>query len=237
MPPQPTHASSASTCGIFLLSGVVTDAFRGWKRRSCARLARFRHLKYWIRDVFRAGMSNPASSTVYLLQSTMLLYTRARRHARTHARGNMSETPTLLTDSSVLLHGARVAFCSPLRLLQRATHAGAQMLFGGNFWRICASFLLWKCVKRVSACKIIESLSRMRSLMSVWKPVGASVIKNNNLPDFFFVMFFFPFDQHFYSLRAFIFFFSNRDTMCQNKFPPSDSMFLLSRYFETASQI
>lgn len=92
-------------CGC--VAGLRSHA-GGLGARSCARLARLRHLKYWIRDVFRAEMSNPASSTVYLLQSTTLLYARAC----THARRAISETPTPPADSLVLLRRAKVAGCS-----------------------------------------------------------------------------------------------------------------------------
>ena len=56
---------------------------RGGSEQQHCPLGRLRHLKYWIRDVFRAEMSNPASSTVYLLQSAMLLYT-THTHTHTH---------------------------------------------------------------------------------------------------------------------------------------------------------
>ena len=62
---------------------------RGGSEQQHCPLGRLRHLKYWIRDVFRAEMSNPASSTVYLLQSAMLLYTTATAHTHTH-----THTPT-----------------------------------------------------------------------------------------------------------------------------------------------
>lgn len=95
-PPQPTHSPPPRPLAVYscvrgqlrMRCGASGSCWRG--ARSCARLAGSRHLKDWIRDVFRAEMSNPASSTVYLLQSTTLLYARAR--ARTHARRNMSET-------------------------------------------------------------------------------------------------------------------------------------------------
>lgn len=63
---------------------------RGGSEQQHCPLGRLRHLKYWIRDVFRAEMSNPASSTVYLLQSAMLLYTTATAtaHSHTHGRGH-----------------------------------------------------------------------------------------------------------------------------------------------------
>lgn len=94
---------SPAFCGISSLSGTRTAAVcvhlqdipgSGVVRFCCSSLTRggseqwslvrLRHLKYWIRDVFRAEMSNPASSTVYLLQSAMLLYTAATSTARTH---------------------------------------------------------------------------------------------------------------------------------------------------------
>lgn len=73
---------------------------------SSGSLGRLGHLKYWIRDVFRAEMSNPASSTLYLLQSAMLLYTAATARARAHARSNICRAPTLLASSLMLLYGA-----------------------------------------------------------------------------------------------------------------------------------
>ena len=118
---------SPSTCDIFrFLEACVSAAVWLMRGGGSAQwsLARLRHLKYWIRDVFRAEMSNPASSTVYLLQSAMLLYTAAtatalththntHTHTHTHTQGRQARThsnicraPTLLAGSLMLLYGA-----------------------------------------------------------------------------------------------------------------------------------
>ncbi len=86
--PLRTRQPSPSTRGrVFRSCGVQfsrSSLTRGGSEQ-CS-LGRLRHLKYWIRDVFRAKMSNPASSTVYLLQSAMLLNTTATATAHTHTQ-------------------------------------------------------------------------------------------------------------------------------------------------------
>lgn len=73
-------------------------------------------------------MSNPASSTLYLLQSAMLLYTAATARARAHARSNICRAPTLLASSLMLLYGAGeeggAALTATMRsALETASHA------------------------------------------------------------------------------------------------------------------
>lgn len=154
---------------IFLRSGGGSGCVAGLRTHagrldagSCARLARFRHLKHWIRDVFRAEMSNPASPTVYLLQSTMLLYTRTR--ARTHAQGNMSSQTRWWCCFTV----RGFSFAAPCNTCSRA-----------DVWEQ----LLWHLLHG-NAFAPVKGSSRMPS--STFLPVSATVIKNNKLSDFLF---------------------------------------------------
>lgn len=103
-----THQPGLSTRGTLRLEEACVCAAVLWSAAvvSNGSLGRLGHLKYWIRDVFRAEMSNPASSTLYLLQSAMLLYTAATARARAHARSNICRAPTLLASSLMLFYGA-----------------------------------------------------------------------------------------------------------------------------------
>lgn len=121
--PLRTQQRFLSTCDIFrFFRGVQfcsSSLMRGGSEQWS--LGRLGHLKYWIRDVFRAEMSNPASSTLYLLQSAMLLYTTATATAHTHT-GADTQSQHLQSANSA---GSLVNVALWCRGLQFAAHYSA----------------------------------------------------------------------------------------------------------------
>lgn len=145
-------------------------------------------------------MSNPASSTLYLLQSTMLLYTRA--HARPHAQRNISETPTLLADAFVLLHGCSLQ--APMQLLHHATHASVRNVLGAT---CVASAPLQR--ERATVCPERAAEHRYGSPLGPLSSKRKGFLTLPVLVQSDFMRFYFPFcllySSIFYSPHAFIF--------------------------------